>query len=157
MTTTPHTSCTHPATKAARARCRKERALAPQVDTSLADLVAAYHAGEAIEVIAAQAPAHLAQGYYDNTLDAEEFIASLTDDAPAEGMMTLTSGKASIEVPYDDLVFLTRKPHPRDSFGDEYGTAMLRRQSLMRELGNALGIDRPELIALVKALVWQYQ
>lgn len=57
-----HTNCAHPATKAARAKCRKEAAKAPEV--------------------APQAPAELTldqvvKGYYDNSLEAEEFAAHL--------------------------------------------------------------------------------
>lgn len=82
MTTTPHTDCHHPSTKAARAKCRKARAAA-QVPTSpsLRDLIASYYAGADLEEIAAQVPRDLAEGYYNNTLDAEEFIAHLQDAA----------------------------------------------------------------------------
>jgi hypothetical protein len=74
MTTTSHRDCSHPATKAARTTCRRNRAAQA---ASLNDLIASYEAGGDIEEIAAQASAHLARGYYDNSLDAEEFIASL--------------------------------------------------------------------------------
>lgn len=75
MTTTPHRDCDHPATKSARAKCRKARAAAPAPD--LQPLIDAYYAGADLEEIAAQAPRHLARAYYDNSLDAEEFIAAL--------------------------------------------------------------------------------
>jgi hypothetical protein len=81
MTTTPHTSCTHPATKAARAKCRKLRTAAEAHEgTILAEIVASYYAGADLEGIAgavSRIRPDLAQGYYDETLDAEEFIASL--------------------------------------------------------------------------------
>jgi hypothetical protein len=76
-----HTNCTHPATKAGRAKCRKDRAIADARRTAtLTDLRASYFAGADIEAIAgavADIAPDLAQGYYDGSLDIEEFIASL--------------------------------------------------------------------------------
>jgi hypothetical protein len=80
MTTTPHRDCTHPATKAARAACRKARAAQVVSLTATIDaLIDDYNAGVDIEEIAAQAPRDIAQGYYDGSLDIEEFIAALRD------------------------------------------------------------------------------
>jgi hypothetical protein len=60
MTSTPHTSCTHPATKAGRAACRKARA-----------------ANEAREVEVTALRGAIVQSYYDNTAEAEEIISAL--------------------------------------------------------------------------------
>jgi hypothetical protein len=76
-----HSNCPHPATKAARAKCRKAHAAAQATQVeSLAGLVASYHEGADIEEIAGAAcrlAPHAADGYYNNSLDAEEFIAAL--------------------------------------------------------------------------------
>lgn len=83
MTTTMnHRDCDHPATKAARARCRKDRAIAAADRTArLTALRDSYYRGDAdLEAIAgavSMIDPLLAQGYYSNDLDAEEFIASL--------------------------------------------------------------------------------
>lgn len=77
MTTTSHRDCPHPSTKAARTACRKARATEGAI---LAEIVDSYFEGADLEVIAAEVNRirpDLAQGYYDNSLDAEEFIASL--------------------------------------------------------------------------------
>jgi hypothetical protein len=82
MTTTSHRDCTHPATKAARAKCRKARAAAAAYRAEVLDSCRmAYLLEDAdLEEIAgrvAQVDPELARGYYDDSLDAEEFIASL--------------------------------------------------------------------------------
>lgn len=81
MTTTSHRDCPHPATKAARAICRKARAsqAAHEVDT-LTAIRDSYFAGADLEEIAARVNdirPDLAAAYYDNSLDIEGFIASL--------------------------------------------------------------------------------
>lgn len=75
---TAHAGHDHPATKAGRAKCRRDAARrdADRRD-SLTALIDSYYEGADLESIAAQCPRHLAQGYYDNSLDAEEFIAIL--------------------------------------------------------------------------------
>lgn len=91
MTPTPHTNCLHPATKAARAACRKARAVATaahrdELDTIIAtyydnsegaeDIANALHAlgvkANCAQLIAA------AQGYYDSSLEIEEMIYQAT-------------------------------------------------------------------------------
>lgn len=80
MTKTAHRDCTHPATKAARTACRKGRAAqVTSLTNSLTALIDSYYEGTDLEAIASQAPAEVAQGYYNNSLDAEEFIAALVD------------------------------------------------------------------------------
>lgn len=80
MTKTAHRDCTHPATKAARTACRKGRAAqVASLTASLTTLIASYYDGTDIEVIASEAPDEVAQSYYDNSLDTEEFIAALVD------------------------------------------------------------------------------
>lgn len=83
MTSTPHTSCTHPATSSARAKCRKIRAAhEAEVNAQVAALKNEYYSDlerDAEEIIAdlrAINPA-LIEGYYDNTLDIEEIMANL--------------------------------------------------------------------------------
>lgn len=81
MTSTPHTDCPHPATKAARTACRKARAArAASRAAEVNALVASYYdnSGDAEEIIFALGaidPA-LIKGYYDNSLDIEEIIAN---------------------------------------------------------------------------------
>lgn len=80
MTTTSHRDCPHPPTKAARAACRKSRAAqvtTPRPDALTALIDSYYFGGADLEEIASQLPYDLAKGYYDNSLDAEDFIASL--------------------------------------------------------------------------------
>jgi hypothetical protein len=82
MTTTSHRNCTHPATKAGRAKCRKDRAARAEVIANeIAALRASYFdntadAEEIIYALHAIDPA-LTQGYYDGTLDIEEIIFAL--------------------------------------------------------------------------------
>jgi predicted HAD superfamily Cof-like phosphohydrolase len=80
MTSTPHTSCTHPATSSARAKCRKGRAahalaLATQVD----ELITSYYDGTGDAEEIAMSLAHIFpqvhEAYYDLSLDIEEVIA----------------------------------------------------------------------------------
>jgi len=75
-----HTDCTHPATKAARAKCRKDRAahalaLATQVD----ELITSYYDGSGDAEEIAMSLAHIFpevhKAYYDLSLDMEEVIA----------------------------------------------------------------------------------
>lgn len=73
-----HSNCTHPATKAGRAKCRRDRAQAQQeLAIALADIKARYFAGddaeELIYALRAIDPA-LTIGYYDGTMDIEEII-----------------------------------------------------------------------------------
>lgn len=97
MTSTPHTHCLHPATKAARAACRKIRAANHKTALiTLNDILKSYYDNStALEVIvgdirtlaAKTGDAHLlaaSTGYYDNSLDAEEVIAEA-----AEALKTL--------------------------------------------------------------------
>lgn len=60
--TTAHANCTHPSTKAARAKCRRDAAKAPQV---------------ASEPLPRPTLADAVNGYYDDSLEAEEFAATL--------------------------------------------------------------------------------
>lgn len=62
MTKTSHRDCSHPSTKAARTKCRKERAATE-----------ALHAHELTEVLA---------GYYDESLDVEEVGMRLANLSP---------------------------------------------------------------------------
>lgn len=79
MTTTMnHSNCAHEATKAARTKCRRERALAisSRAD-AIAAIIARYHAGDdAEELIYAlrEIDETLTIGYYDNTMEIEEII-----------------------------------------------------------------------------------
>jgi len=73
-----HTDCHHPATKAARAKCRRDRAkAATETAIALADIKARYFAGddgeELIYALRAIDPA-LTIGYYDGTMTIEEII-----------------------------------------------------------------------------------
>lgn len=61
-----HTECDHPATKAARAKCRKIRA----------DRAAAYTAAYTAAV------KEIKEGYYSNTLDNDELIGMIYAIAP---------------------------------------------------------------------------
>jgi len=76
-----HSNCTHPATKAARAQCRKDRA-AHLTDrrAALDALIDSYYHGGDLEEIAGMASiiAPEVKGYYDGTLPAEDFIAALS-------------------------------------------------------------------------------
>lgn len=80
--TMTHTACTHPATKAGRAKCRRDRAAHARV---IADQITALRASyydntrDAEEIIAdlRAIDPDLTQGYYDGTLDLEDIIASL--------------------------------------------------------------------------------
>lgn len=88
MTTTAHRDCTHPATKSARALCRRMRAAAATTRAlTLAAIIESYDYGNAdLELIAEQVACldhDLATPYYNNSLDAEEFITSLRDAARA--------------------------------------------------------------------------
>lgn len=87
MTSTPHTNCSHPATKAARAKCRKERAVAQGSNRALleATLISYYdNSGDIEEIMGTinllatrTGDAHLtaaSRGYYGNDLEIEEVI-----------------------------------------------------------------------------------
>lgn len=75
-----HSHCPHPATKAARAKCRKARASRDaQVAAEVASLITAYDKGadldEVIHDLALLVPA-VADAYYGDTdLEVEEIIA----------------------------------------------------------------------------------
>lgn len=77
-TRTSHTDCFHPATKAARALCRKMTA-AREAERRLTvkALVDSYYdgSGEVEEIMAGLNRFGLAGGYYDGTLDIEEIVA----------------------------------------------------------------------------------
>jgi hypothetical protein len=90
-----HTACTHPATKAARAKCRRDAAKAPKVTPTgptLDEVVASYYDGSAdAEEFAAsllglqgQHPElrPLIEGYYDGSLELEEIAAGALRLAP---------------------------------------------------------------------------
>jgi hypothetical protein len=75
-----HTNCTHPATKAGRAKCRRDAAkAAAEYRATLTALVDSYYDNTADieEVIAGlhRLNPELTKHYYDETLDAEEVIA----------------------------------------------------------------------------------
>lgn len=71
-----HTNCTHPATKAARAKCRRERATRDAADRAgRLEIVQAYHDGAELEEIFGMMAQ---QGIYiDPDLDADDIINSL--------------------------------------------------------------------------------
>lgn len=79
--TTAHANCSHAATKADRARCRKNRAVEAEATRErLVELAAGYYGNtldseEIIYALAKIDPA-LIEGYYDNTRDVEEIITS---------------------------------------------------------------------------------
>jgi hypothetical protein len=82
MTTTSHRNCTHPATKAGRAKCRRDRAAQAEVTANeVAALRASYYDntadGEEIIYALRNIDPTLTEGYYDGSLDIEEIIASL--------------------------------------------------------------------------------
>lgn len=79
MTTTSHRDCTHPATKAARAKCRKMRA---------------QEANELKAVI---------EGYYDNSLDAEEIGAALITLCPEAADAFFSRG-----LPIDEVIAIAK-------------------------------------------------
>jgi hypothetical protein len=84
MTTTMnHSNCAHPATKAARAKCRKDRA--------------AHAEGIASEIAA------LVASYFDNSADGEEIIYALHAIDPAI-TAPWYAGDATIE----DIIFSIR-------------------------------------------------
>jgi hypothetical protein len=72
-----HTDCTHPATKAGRAKCRRDRAAQAKV---IADEITSLRAS-----------------YYDNTRDGEEIIAALHRIDPALTRNFYWGGDATIE------------------------------------------------------------
>lgn len=77
MTTTMnHTNCAHPATKAARAACRKIRAQGIKVRAAaIESIIAAYHEGvDTEEILGMMVEARIPA---DPNLDIEEIIASL--------------------------------------------------------------------------------
>lgn len=81
MTSTPHTSCTHPATKAARATCRKARAaLAATIAREVEALVASYYdcTADAEDIMGGlnRLDPRITEGYYNGDLDIETIIAS---------------------------------------------------------------------------------
>lgn len=82
MTSTSHTDCPHPATKAARALCRKIRA--SQVRAR------------------AMEAASLIDSYYDNTGDFEEIICTLMSILPQE----LTTAYFESDADADELIAL---------------------------------------------------
>jgi len=80
MTMTSHTDCPHPATKAARAKCRKVRAAHEAEVASLREaIIRSYYDNTAdVEDIIAGLRAidpDLTEGYYDGDLDIEDIIA----------------------------------------------------------------------------------
>src|SRR5580698_1926578 len=85
MTSTPHTNCSHSATKADRAKCRKDRAAAHlrNISTLEAILNSYYDDSTDLETIIGEISRLAAttsntdlldsvNGYYDSSLDAEE-------------------------------------------------------------------------------------
>jgi hypothetical protein len=87
MTSTPHTNCTHPATKAARAACRRQRAAASTANReALAAILTSFYdnSGDSEEIAAKidllaartgdEALRTAARGYYDGSLTIEEMI-----------------------------------------------------------------------------------
>lgn len=95
MTTTPHRDCDHPATKAARAKCRRARAKAPEAMTLDQVIVGYYDNSLEAEEIAAHLLAlapEAAASYYDNSLTMEEIMGGLMrgDDTPAPEPRRLT-------------------------------------------------------------------
>jgi len=77
---TPHASCSHPATKAARAKCRKNRAArAAELATQVDELITSYYDGsgdaEEIAMTLAGIFPEVHKAYYDLSLDMEEVIA----------------------------------------------------------------------------------
>lgn len=78
-TRTSHTDCPHPSTSSARAKCRRERAQAPTLPT-IDSLIASYYdgTGDLEELVGGLALLGVdTTGYYNDTLTAEEFIASV--------------------------------------------------------------------------------
>lgn len=76
-----HTACTHPSTKAGRAKCRRDRAKAPTIDS----LIASYYdgTGDLEEIVGGLDMLGVdTTAYYNDTLDAEEFIASVMISTP---------------------------------------------------------------------------
>lgn len=91
MTSTPHTHCLHPATSAARAKCRKDRAARTaahrdELDTIIAtyydNSVGAEDIANALHVLGVKANCRelidCSQGYYDSSLEIEEMIYTAT-------------------------------------------------------------------------------
>jgi hypothetical protein len=79
--TTAHANCSHAATKADRAKCRRQKAAyAASNRAAVCDLVASYYGNtaDAEEIIFAlhEIDPSLTVGYFDNTLDVEEIIAN---------------------------------------------------------------------------------
>jgi len=80
-----HSNCTHPATKAGRAACRRLHA-AQERDEALAfaarldaihEVITAYHAGDDLEEIMGRLRAidpDLTEGYYNGDLDPDEIM-----------------------------------------------------------------------------------
>jgi hypothetical protein len=187
MTTTPHTDCHHPATKAARAKCRKARAVqveAPRT-MNLDEVIKAYYNNsldmeEIASRLIALAP-KAAEGFYNNSLTNEEVIAEAMKalngptEAPATApepeatrihpmlldavnpMITLTANDSSTEVPYLDLKLIMRTPHPSRVMAGGMGKAMLRHRQILRSLTAALGITEDKAIALANAAVMELQ
>lgn len=81
MTSTPHTDCTHPATKAGRALCRKIRASRNRATAREAlALIDSYYDGsgdyeEIIHSLMLLLPEELTRAYFDTDADADELIA----------------------------------------------------------------------------------
>jgi hypothetical protein len=84
MTTTSHRNCTHPATKTARAACRKARAAhAATIAREVDELITSYYDNtrDGEEIIAGLRgidPA-ITEGYYNGDLDIEEIIAGASN------------------------------------------------------------------------------
>lgn len=89
MTSTPHTNCLHPSTKAARAKCRKDRALAYETNILiLRTVIHSYYdnSGDVEEIISVidrigsmiqnTTLTDCAKGFYDSSLTIEEVIGT---------------------------------------------------------------------------------
>lgn len=77
-----HTNCTHPATKAGRAKCRKDRAARIATLRNEADtLIVSYYNGAEFDSVIYRLMdifPEVKEGYFENDLDAEELIALAT-------------------------------------------------------------------------------
>ncbi len=79
--TTAHANCSHAATKADRAKCRRQKAAyAASVCETLTEIIASYYdnTGEVEEIMGAlhKIDPKLTESYYDNTGEVEEIIAA---------------------------------------------------------------------------------
>jgi hypothetical protein len=79
--TTAHANCSHAATKADRAKCRRQKAAyAASVRETLTEIIASYYgcSAEVEEIMGAlhKIDPALTASYYDNTGEVEEIIAA---------------------------------------------------------------------------------